>query len=367
MSIDSVTEMWSRQTGGVSSPDGKKYSASFASAYQVVHSAGATTAEIIDAVPVKLNDAYPSFSGVYCDKVGDRQPSGPILSIVPVTYSGEVGPRGEESPLNLDPEIEYHSATASEPADTDGNGVPYCNVNGELVDGINRDISDMVLTVRRNFAAINATVALQYLNSVNSDVYAVLGDTWQPGQAALQDFKINPVIVQGSVGYFNVSARVIFRLPYNTVNERAWWGRYRNEGLYERVGTRATFGVPGGTGKQAYGYPIVSAGAVSAIAVTCAGSGYASAPTVTITDATGSGATATASISGGRVVSVSIGAGGSGYKTSLLRAVDESGESVTQPVLLKADGTRERNSDAAVWLERPKKTYTLPYSVLGLI
>lgn len=368
MSIDSVTEMWSRQTGGVTSPDGKKYSASFASAYQVTHSAGASTAEILDAVPVKINDAYPSFSGVYCNKVGDRQPSGPILSIVPVSFSGETGSSGSDtSPLSLDPEISYYSATSSEASDTDGNGVPYTNVNGELVDGIPRDISDMVLTVRRNFAAINATVALQYLNSVNSDSYAVLGDIWLPGQAALQDFNINPVIVEGSVGYFNVSARIVFRPPYNTVPERVWWARYRNEGLYERVGTKVTFASPGGSGKTAFGYPIVSGGAVTAIAVTCAGSGYASAPTVTITDATGTGATATATLSSGRVASVSVGAGGSDYKTKLIEAVDGDGAPVKSPILLKADGSREDNANAAVWLERPKKTYTLPYAALGLV
>lgn len=366
MSIDSVTEMWSRQTGGVASPDGKQYSASFSSAYQVVHSAGATTAEILSAIPVKLNDGYPGFAGVYCDKIGDRQPSGPILSIVPVSYSGETGANGD-SPLNMDPVIRYYSSTSTEPADTDGNGVPYTNVNGELVDGITRDISDMVLTVQRNFAAVSGMVALQYMDSVNSDPFNVFGDVWLPGQVALQEFSIDPVIVQGAIEYFSVSARLSLRQSFNTYPYRAWWARYRNEGLKERVGTRVTFGAPGGEGKTAYGYPIVSGGAVTAIAVTCAGSGYASAPTVTITDATGTGAAATAVLSSGRVSSVTIGTGGSGYKTSLIRAVDSSGEPETQPILLKTNGEREKNASAATWIERPKKTYTLPYSALGLL
>lgn len=366
MSISSVTEMWSRQTGGVESPDGQNYSASFASAYQVLHSADATTAEILDAVPVKLNDQYPAFPGVYCTKVGDRQPQGPILSIVPVSWEGETG-ESDTSPTSQPPEIEYYSSGTSEASDTDATGFPYTNVNGELVDGVNRDITDMVLNVRRNFISINSTLALQYLDSTNSDTYPVFDDIWQPGQAALQEYRVIPKIVQGIPEYYTVSARIMFRLPYQTSNARAWWARYRNEGLYERVGTTVTFAAPGGSGKTAIGYPVVSAGVVTAIVVTYTGYGYGSAPTVTITDATGTGATATAVLTGDRVTSVTIGAGGTGYKTSLVRALDDQKVAVTKPILLKANGTRETNALNAVWIERQKKLYSLSYSALGLL
>jgi len=367
MTIHEVTEMWSRTTGGVASPDGKKFSASFASAYQVLHSADATTPEILDAVPVKLNDQYPNFSGVYCTKVGDRQPDGPILSIVPVSWEGETGGADGSSPENQPPEIEYYSVGTTEESDTDSAGLPYTNVNGELVDGVSRDIVDMVLSVKRNYIAINTALALQYLDSVNSDTYTVFNDQWQPGQGALQEYKVNPVITDGIVRYFSVSARILFRLPYQTIPAHAWWARYRNEGLYERVGTTVTFAAPGGDGKTAIGYPVVSGGAVTAIVVTYAGHGYGSPPSVTITDTTGTGASATANLTSGKVSSVTIGAGGSGYKTSLVRATDENKEPVTKPVLLKANGTRESNALSAVWIERPKKQYALSYSALGLL
>jgi hypothetical protein len=252
-------------------------------------------------------------------------------------------------------------------ADTDAAGLPHTNVNGELVDGVQRNIIDMTLTVRRNFLAVNGPLALQYLDSTNSDVYTVLSDTWQPGQAALQEYEITPVYAGGIVNYFEVNARISFRLPYNTIPARAWWSRYRNEGFYERVGTVVTFAAPGGSGKTAVGYPVVSGGAVTAIVVTYTGHGYTSAPTVTITDAGGSGASATAVLTGDRVTSVTIGAGGTGYRTRLVRAVDENKEPVTKPVLLKANGTREYNALSAVWIERPAKTYSLPYSALGLL
>lgn len=51
---------------------------------------------------------------------------------------------------------------------------------------------------------------------------------------------------------------------------------------------------------------------------------------------------------------------------NIVRAVDDYGEPVTKPVLLKADGTRETDPDNAHWLEF--KLYpALPYSALGLI
>lgn len=48
------------------------------------------------------------------------------------------------------------------------------------------------------------------------------------------------------------------------------------------------------------------------------------------------------------------------------RAVDSSGQEETKPVLLKADGTRETNPDAAVFIHTPVYA-SLPYSALGLV
>jgi hypothetical protein len=61
-----------------------------------------------------------------------------------------------------------------------------------------------------------------------------------------------------------------------------------------------------------YPTPTLTGGRVQSITVTAGGSGYTSAPTVTITG-TGSGATATATVSGGAVTAVTVTAAGSGY------------------------------------------------------
>jgi hypothetical protein len=162
-----------------------------------------------------------------------------------------------------------------------------------------------------------------------------------------------------------VTAKIICRVPYNTIPARAWWYRYRNEGFYVRVGTKVAFSGGGGTG--AAGYAVVTGDAVTSVVVTNGGSGYTSAPTVTITGS-GTGATATASIGmlGDSVLSVSVTAGGTGYKSGLKRATDANKEPTSKPVLLKANGEFEPNSALATFIERPRKQYALPYSVLGL-
>jgi hypothetical protein len=51
---------------------------------------------------------------------------------------------------------------------------------------------------------------------------------------------------------------------------------------------------------------------------------------------------------------------------NVVRATDDYGEPTTKPVLLKADGTEETDSDNAHWLEF-KRYQPLPYAALGLI
>lgn len=370
MSISSVTEMWSRQVGSQESQDGQRFTARYATAFQVIHSANATVVEILaandgtTAIP-QLGDLYPGTSAIYCTKIGQPERVGPVFSIVPVEYFGELA-NGDptQDPLNKDPEIVYQSTTVTEAIDTDINGIPLTNSNGEIVEGIQDEIWDYTLRVRRNYASVSTYALRLYSRSYSSDVF---WDGWPAGTASLRSFSAKPVYRNGLIFYWDVEAEIGFREPYNTTNAHAWWKRYRNEGFYERVGTTVTFSGGGGSGAAAYAV-VSSGGAVTNIVVTNRGSGYSSAPTVTITSSTGgTGATATATInSNGLVTGATVGAGGSGYKSKLVRAVDENKEPVTQPVLLKANGQREPNADNATWIERPTKR-AMPYGALGLV
>lgn len=369
MTINSVTEMWSRKTSSEQSTDGRSFSVTYQSAYQVEHSVDATQDEIryASGVPA-IRSTYPGTDYVYATQK-QVETVGPIFSIVSVTWAGEVADAEGGNPIDMQTGWKMNSVVTQEEVDHDGYGLPLTNVNGEPVTGLTKDVWDWQLTVTKNFDAFNTYTLNAYANAVNSDFYGPPGNLWPPGTAKLQGISIEPSDNIG-LGFIKASMTVLFRTPYNTSPIRSWWWRYRNEGVYERVGTRVSFAAPGGAGNTATGYAVANAGgAITGIAVTNRGSGYSIAPTVTITsDTGGSGATATATLdSNGGVASVSVGAGGSGYKSKIVRAVDDNKDPITQPLLLAADGSRLANSGSAVFLERPRYSFYLPFSALGFV
>jgi hypothetical protein len=367
--------MWSRRGNNDESQDGRSYNVQYRSAYQVVHSADATDDEIRNAsdgtttIPA-IRSTLAGKPGVFCVRREVEMVS-PILSVVTVTHVGELGTGESNLPENQPPEMEYQSVEVNEPADRDAYGTPLTNTVGDPVTGLQGTIQDMALRVTRNFLSVNGNLALQYLNSTNSDVYPVLGTQWQPGTAHLRAYSARPVFDQfGNVSYFSVSAEVHFRYPINTVNARAWWYRYRNEGLRKRYATRVTFS--GGGGSGASGYAVATSGAVTAVVITNRGRDYTSAPTVAFaSDTGGASAAGTAVLGTGQyaqqVVSVTITNGGTGYKSGVMPILDANKEPITSPVLLKANGEEEPNADNAFFCERPKFPFYLPYRALGLL
>lgn len=362
MSVGTVLEMWSRRDGGYESPDGKVQRQNFTTSYSVDHSADATTDEILAASSLPdVGDLYPSKDGVFCTRVF-RESAGPVLSYVTATWTGEG--TGSDSVIDNPPIWTWTNTETSEPVDTDADGFPLTNVNGDLQEGLTKEVSDFTLTVERNFQTVNTYALIQYLDSTNSDPFGSPDSIWPPGTGTLRRYVAKSQLL-GALSYYHVTAQFDFRVPYNTVAARAWWYRYRNQGLYVRVDTTVTFSGGGGTG--AAGYVTSSAGGVTNVVVTNGGRGYTSAPTVTITSSgTGSGATATANIAGGKVTSCNITAAGTGYKSGLMRAIDRNKEPITTPILLNAKGEREYDASAAIFIERKKKTYSLPYNALGL-
>lgn len=367
MTINYVQEMWSRQTSSEQSSDGKNFRVTYASAYQVSHSADETLDNIRRAPGIpRVGQGFGALIYVRCTQVGDVQKLGPCYSVVPVSWAGERSFESDD-PLAKEPEIKYASVSSEAETDVDGRGFPITNINGEPVYGVKRTINDMQLSVKRNYAGFNGTLALQYLDSTNIDPFFVLGDVWAPGQAAMTRFDITPIKAAAGFQYYAINCEITLRQPYNVPASQAWWSRYRNEGMYERVGTSVSF--TGGGGSGAYGYALTStAGAITNIVVTDRGTGYTSAPSVVINGPPGSsGAAATATISNGSVSGVTVNTGGTGYRSRLIHTVDQDGKPMTKPVLLSATGQREFNASNAVWLTRPSKQFQLSYNALGLL
>lgn len=367
MTIDSVTLSWSRSGGSDSVDENNRRTINFQSGYQVVHSADATEIEILSATGLpQTGDLFPGTSYVTC-RSRSLQRDGLILSTVTCNYTGEAGPNGpDDSPLNKPPEISYYSVASDEEIDFDAFGLPITNTAGDPVKGVTKTINDMELAIKRNFLAVNGQLALRYLDSVNSDTFTILGDSWAPGTAAMQQFSIRPVYERNIVAYFEVDCRISLRVPYMTTPARAWWKRYVSEGLYE---FGRTLNFSGGGGSGAAGVAYSRAGAIVGAQVTNPGSGYTSAPSVSVTETGGSGATFTATVDAakGIVTGVSVSAGGSGYKNDRVRIVDRNKEPITTPVLLDANGKQITSGSSAFFIERPVKQYILPYNALGLI
>lgn len=371
MTISSVTEMWSRSSGTHRSSDGIKYFAEFTSAYQVVHDADESRIAILNDSRVPqlgeiFNEGSTTLPAVYCV---DRQVNQitPLYSIVEAQWSGEVGEEITEDPLNAEPEITRGNVLSNEPIDQDFYGFPLTNSVGDPVEGLTTEISDFVLTVRRNFATVNPYLIREYLRSHSSDAF----DGWPPGSAKFRTYEAREVRTRNR-RYQEVTAKIYFREAYNTIPARAWWLRYRNEGMREIQGVRVTFS--GGGGSGATGYAITNASnEISKIVVTNGGSGYTSVPSLSITsdngsgNAAGSGAAGTITVnSDGEVESVTVTNGGSNYYAKLIVAKDDSGYPVNKPVPLALNGTRLTDASEGVWIERPI-SQPLPYGVLGLL
>jgi hypothetical protein len=365
MSVTSVVESWSRRNGSYESQDGSTVRFSATTAYQVEHGFEDSEDTILaDSNLPQLRDMFPGKFGVFL-KRKSRTPQGPGFSIVTCEWEGEVSASGG-SALDKPPTWGWTNSTTSEPVDTDADGIPFCNSNAELKEGFTKDVSDFSLTVNRNFQAINTYTLSQYLDSVNSDPWGSPDSIWPPGTGALQSFTAQ-TIQEGVDLYYQVTARIDFRIPYLTIPARAWWYRYRNDGLNVRTGTKLTFS-GGGASAQATAIAIVSAGVITGIRLTYGGRGYTSAPSVGIvSDTGGTGASVTAVVSDGRVTGFSGLSGGTGYVSKLVRAMDDNNEQPeSRPVTLKLDGSRERDPAAAIFIERRKKQFILPYAGLGL-
>jgi hypothetical protein len=364
VTIHSVTPAWSRLTSGDSTEDGQRFQITRSTGLQVIHDWDTEEEEILaDSRVTQLGDRYRTTFAV-CKKRNVVKSSSPILSIVACEYSGEAGPGGQEdSPLNKPLEYKWGSVSSTEPIDLDARGRPIVTPNGEQINGIVKTLNDSVITFKKNFETFTNSTKQAYLDAVNSDILVVGPDTILPGTAKLMTCDISPMKF-GDFEYVEVSGTIHVRYPYNTTPAKAWWSRTRLEGFYERLGPEVTFSdAGGGTGAEAVAFA-TDAGVLTGIFVTKPGSGYTAATTVSVSGGTGATFSVTRGYTDGQqIASVSVLSGGSGYKVRIVHA-ENGGVPVVKPVLLKANGFREKNPANAVWIET-EKYLPLPYSVLG--
>ena len=306
--------MWSKPTTSASASDNfRKYQIKLQRAYQCVTSPDETESGVYNGTDLQGNQLpqlgarfgldYPF---AYADNISIERPS-PILWIVTVDYTGELGPgdsNNENNPLFAPPRIDWDDVESEQEIDEDFDGNPIVTLNGEAIEGVKALIADQTVSIKRNMLLFNPYVQARYRRAVNSDIF--LG--WPPGTAKLMKLSASNV-PNDQGGYWEVTAQIQFRYPYRTTPENAWYARVRHEGYYEAIEVFS---------KDPNGDPIPGTGVVK-----------------------------------------------------IVRAVDKNKEPMTKPVLLDEEGFRMPVADRgqpqpAHWLEF--KLYdSLPYSALGLL
>lgn len=242
MAAGAALEMWSKQTGSAESPDGKQRLLTMQTAYTMTLDRfdGLEVAYQSSGLPL-VGDLYPGTSYVICRKLTPSRLA-PTLAMMVVDYSGEIGQGGEgSSPVSNEAIVTWRGQVTDELIDQDINGKPLVTFNGEPIDGITERIPDDVATIERNYATISTYALRQYLRSRNSDTF--LG--WPPGTCRLFDYSATNVIKDGVAGFWKVSMTFVFREPYNTTPDKAWYKRVRHEGFLIRA-------IAGGTPQIAF-------------------------------------------------------------------------------------------------------------------
>ena len=224
MAVVSVTKMWSKTGGSLSSEKANVLQQEWAvtEGYQVEVEVNTPIDQVVTAAGLPyIASQHPSGIQAYC-KVIDPQRVSPILWQVIAKYEGEM--------LDLTVDIEWTDVTTTEPVDRDWNGLPILTANDEQVDGLSMDVTDQVCVIRRKFASFNAFTIAPYRRATNSDTF--LG--WPAGTARLIGFAAKNQFIHGAPQeLWDVTARIQFREPHaNTTSQQAWYKRWRHEGLY---------------------------------------------------------------------------------------------------------------------------------------
>lgn len=221
-----VNQMWSRDAFDITSENGFRETARIQTAYQIFCDPVTTEIELSGTPLIPTTGAqYPQLSEMYCvNRAFERQ--SPSYWIATLTYEGKT-----DDPLNEPPEVAWSDAESDEPIDQDWNGKPIVTVNGEPIDGVTMKIADNVLTVKRNYRAFSPWLTSQYRHSVNSDIF----QGYAAGTGRLTKFSAKQIYYRGNLSYWEVTAAIRFRYPYNTTPDKAWYARVRHEGFYEKL------------------------------------------------------------------------------------------------------------------------------------
>jgi hypothetical protein len=177
----------------------------------------------------KVGKKHPHDDAMYATsfRTGRIQP-GLFLLEGFFTARGDVG----ENPLLEPADVKINFSTQQAEFDQDIDGNPICTKNGEGYT-VTDDISDLVLTVRRNLEAFDDAIAWQYMHrgATNSDTFR----GYPPGTCRMRGLDGDRVNGEDFI-YWSVTGIIQVRsaAPGSSM-DKAWYARHRHEGYRERI------------------------------------------------------------------------------------------------------------------------------------
>lgn len=198
--------------------------------FDVSASSVATVMEVraFSSLP-RENDAHPESMVLRCNNVNIVRVS-PIYFTATASYDSPKRRSGEEDdpPYELAAEIRFSTTSSDEAIDEDVDGNPIAIPNTrEAIEGLTRPISDLTVTITKNFAAFDPSTFYVFIDTVNQDTF--LG--FPPGSAKVNGIEAT-LQVKDNFPYWAVTVTIQFRKPYRTTADKAWWKRVKCQGYY---------------------------------------------------------------------------------------------------------------------------------------
>jgi hypothetical protein len=231
MATIDVQESWQDQGLSLSSTDGITGETRITRSFTWVSSDPISSLKQVADAPgsPKIGQSHPA---IFFARVRDLSytQEGPSYGKITAEYEvPSFDPETGDNPLLTPPDIVWDTIQTEEPIDEDIYGRGIRTVNGEPIDGVTETVFDLTVSVTRNLATFNPAAIYLFLNKVNSGPF--LG--FPPGVALCSAIQASSV-ADGDFNYFRVTVQFIFRTPYRTAPERAWFKRLRHEGTLVR-------------------------------------------------------------------------------------------------------------------------------------
>lgn len=231
MSVGTALEVWSSDSEASVRDGFRTLDFSPVRVFQFTCSADATDVELYTASGLPgAGSVHPNAPYCYAKTARARRLS-PVFAEVTIRYEGRAptdDPTGDPTAMFAYVES-WGDVETSEEVDADFDGNEIMTEAYEPVEGIKSVFCDQVATIKRNIplGSYNPYAAGVYRRSVNSDLF--LG--WPPGTAKIMRLGVKNINNE----YYDMTAVVQFRIPYQTIAARAWYARWRHEGFYHKI------------------------------------------------------------------------------------------------------------------------------------